>query len=191
MGFGLAYNHPLWEEQDYESAKVVLSKIKNISKLTQKEQDYIQAIRLLYGKGEKLVRDKSYSKAMKDIYRNYPNDLEAACFYSLSLLAVARNTVNKLRLQVEAGSIALEVFQKNPDHPCAAHYAIHAFDHPDLARLALPSAKRYAKISPHRTMLNICLPIFLFNLVCGPMPLTLIQMGGKLRLIGSKRKIYP
>jgi tetratricopeptide (TPR) repeat protein len=49
---------------------------------------------------------------------------------------------------VEAGSIALEVLQQNPDHPCAAHYAIHAFDHPDLARLALPSAKRYAKISP-------------------------------------------
>jgi hypothetical protein len=72
-GLAMAYNHPLWEEQDYKSAKVVLSKIKNISKLTQKEQDYIQAIRLLYGKGEKWVRDKSYSKAMKNIYHNYPN----------------------------------------------------------------------------------------------------------------------
>ena len=147
-GLAMSYNHPLWEEQDYESAKVVLSKIKNISKLTKKEQDYIHAIRLLYGTEEKQVRDKSYSKAMNNIYRNYPNDLEAACFYSLSMLGVARNTVNKLRLQVEAGSIALEVFQQNPDHPCAAHYAIHAFDHPDLARLALTSAKRYAKISP-------------------------------------------
>ena len=147
-GLAMAYNHPLWEEQDYESAKTVLSKIRNISKLTQKEKDYIQAIRLLYGKGEKLFRDKSYSKAMKRIYSNYPNDLEAACFYSLSVLGVARNTVKKLRLQVEAGSIALEVFQKNPNHPCSAHYAIHAFDHPNLARLALPSAKRYAKISP-------------------------------------------
>ena len=116
--------------------------------MTQKEKDYIQAIRLLYGKGEKLFRDKSYSKAMKRIYSNYPNDLEAACFYSLSLLGVSRNTVKKLRLQVEAGSIALEVFQQDPSHPCAAHYTIHAFDHPDLARLALASAKRYAKISP-------------------------------------------
>ena len=85
---------------------------------------------------------------MKKVYHDYPNDLEAACFYSLSILGVARNTVNKLRLQVEAGSIALEVFQKNPNHPCAAHYSIHAFDNPDLARLALPSAKRYAKIAP-------------------------------------------
>ena len=147
-GLAMAYNHPLWEEQDFKSAKVALSKIKNISSLTQREQDYIHAIRLLYGKGKKEARDKAYSKAMKNIYRNYPNDLEAACFYSLSVLGVARNTANKIRLQVEAGSIALEVFQQNPNHPCAAHYAIHAFDQPDLARLALPSAKRYAKISP-------------------------------------------
>jgi tetratricopeptide (TPR) repeat protein len=147
-GLAMAHNHPLWEDQDKKSASEALSKIKNLSKLTQREQDYIHAVRLLYGYDEKHRRDKAYSKAMENIYHKYPNDLEAACFYSLSKLGVARNTVNKLRLQIEAGAIALEVFQKNPDHPCAAHYAIHAFDHPDLARLALPSAKRYAKIAP-------------------------------------------
>ena len=147
-GQAMAHNHPLWEDQDKKSATEVLSKITELSKLTQREQAYIHAIRLLYGDDEKHIRDKAYSKAMENIYRNYPDDLEAACFYSLSKLGVARNRVNKLRLQVEAGAIALEVFQKNPDHPCAAHYAIHAFDHPDLALLALPSAKRYAKIAP-------------------------------------------
>ncbi|HIJ49723.1 MAG TPA: hypothetical protein HPP54_01480 [Nitrospinae bacterium] len=147
-GLAMAHNHPLWEDQDKKSASEALIKITEFSKLTQREQDYIYAVRLLYGDGEKQTRDRAYSKAMENIYRNYPDDLEGACFYSLSKLGVARNTVNKLRLQVEAGAIALEVFQKNPTHPCAAHYAIHAFDHPDLARLALPSAKRYAKIAP-------------------------------------------
>jgi tetratricopeptide (TPR) repeat protein len=147
-GLAMAYNHPLWEDQDKKSAKEALSKISDFSKLTPREQGYIHAVRLLYGDEEKNIRDKAYSKAMETIYHSYPNDLEAACFYILSKLGVARNSLNKLRLQVEAGAIALEVFQKNPDHPCAAHYAIHAFDHPDLARLALPSAKRYAKIAP-------------------------------------------
>jgi tetratricopeptide (TPR) repeat protein len=147
-GLAMAHNHPLWEDQDNKSASEALAKIRDLSKLTQREQDYIHAVRLLYGDGEKHIRDKAYSKAMENIYLSYPNDLEAACFYSLSQLGVARNTANKLRLQVEAGAIALEIFQKKPDHPCAAHYAIHAFDHPDLARLALPSAKRYAKIAP-------------------------------------------
>ena len=147
-GEAMAHNAPLWERQDSKSAKAALSKISNLTKLTQREQDYIQAVQLLYGKGEKTTRDKAYSKAMKKIYTKYPNDLEAACFYSLSLLGIARNTEKKVKLKVDSGAIALEIYEKNPYHPCAAHYAIHAFDHPDLARLALPSAQRYAKIAP-------------------------------------------
>lgn len=147
-GLAMAHNHPLWEDQDKKSAKEALAKISGSSKLTQRERDYIRAARLLFGDGEKRMRDKAYSRAMKNIYHKYPDDLEAACFYSLSILGVSINTTDKLRLQVEAGSIALDVFQKNPNHPCAAHYAIHAFDSPKLARLALPSAKRYAKIAP-------------------------------------------
>ena len=147
-GEAMAHNAPLWERQDSKSAKAALSKISDLSELTQREQDYIQAVQLLYGEGEKPTRDKAYSNAMREVYIKYPNDLEAACFYSLSLLGVARNAENKLRLQVEAGAIALDVFQQNPSHPCASHYAIHAFDSPDLARLALPSAQRYAKIAP-------------------------------------------
>ena len=147
-GQAMAHNAPLWERQDSKSAKVALSKISDLSKLTQREQHYIQAVQLLYGEGEKITRDKAYSKAMKKIYTQYPNDLEAACFYSLSLLGIARNTGKNIKLKVDSGAIALEIYEKDPDHPCAAHYAIHAFDHPDLALLGLPSAKRYAKISP-------------------------------------------
>ena len=152
-GIAMAHNHPLWEEQDAESAQAALAKIPKNAELTQREQDYIHAVRLLYGDGKKRdvkkpMRDKAYSKAMEKIYSTYPDDLEAACFYSLSLLGLARNAENKLPLQVESGAIALEIFQRSPDHPCAAHYAIHALDTPDLARLALPSAKRFAKIAP-------------------------------------------
>ena len=141
-GEAMAHNAPLWEQQDSKSAKVALTKISNLSKLTQREKYYIQAVQLLYGEGEKTTRDQAYSKAMNNIYTKYPNDLEAACFYSLSLLGIARNTKKNIKLKVDSGAIALEIYEKDPDHPCAAHYAIHAFDHPDLARLALPSAQR-------------------------------------------------
>ena len=147
-GQAMTYNHPLWEEQDLKSARAALSKIPSTLNITKREQDYIHATRLLFGKGNKTIRDEGYSKAMESIYKNYPKDLEAACFYSLSLLGIAKNSENKLPLQVEAGAIALDVFQKNSDHPCAAHYTIHAFDTPALARLALPSAKRFANIAP-------------------------------------------
>ena len=51
-------------------------------------------------------------------------------------------------MQAKAGAIALDVYEKNPSHPGAAHYIIHAFDDPEHAIIALPAARRYASIAP-------------------------------------------
>jgi tetratricopeptide (TPR) repeat protein len=147
-GEAMTHNKPLWEKQDAEAAKEALTNIKDISKITVRELAYLEAIMQLYGKGDKKSRDKAYANSMEKVYRSYPEDLEAACFYALSLLGEARHLDYKLRHQVKAGALAMEVFRKNPEHPCSAHYTIHAFDHPDLAILALPAAKRYAQIAP-------------------------------------------
>ena len=147
-GEAMTYNHPLWSEQDIAAAREVLAKIKETSKLTDRERAYIAAVRLLYGEGDKRTRDAAYSAAMEKIYRAYPDDLDAAAFYSLSLLGMVRPEDKSYRLQAKAGAIALEIYRKNPDHPGAAHYIIHAFDDPDHAILALPAARRYADIAP-------------------------------------------
>lgn len=147
-GEAMAYNHPLWREQDTEAAGMALAKIMDSNKVTPREHAYLSAVKVLYGAGEKPTRDKAYASAMENISRDYPEDLEAACFYALSLLGLARQSDDAYRLQIQAGAITLDIFRKNPDHPCAAHYTIHAFDHPDLAILALPAARRYAEIAP-------------------------------------------
>jgi len=145
-GEAMAYNHPLWSEQDIAAARQVLAKIKETPKLTERERAYLSAVRLLYGEGDKHARDVAYSAAMEKIYRAYPDDLDAAAFYALSLLGIGGE--KGYRLQAKAGAIALDVYQKNPNHPGAAHYIIHAFDDPDHAILALPAARRYASIAP-------------------------------------------
>ncbi len=147
-GEAMAFNHPLWAEQDTEAARKTLAKIKDTSKVTSRERAYVDAVRALYGEGDKLARDKAYSAAMERVYRAYPDDLEAACFYSLSLLGTVRPGDKGFRRQTLAGAIAFDVYQKNPDHPGAAHYIIHAFDDPEHAILALPAARRYAEIAP-------------------------------------------
>jgi hypothetical protein len=147
-GEAMAHNHPLWSEQDTAAARAVLAKIKETPKLTQRERAYLDAIKELYADGEKTSRNAAYSAAMERIYRDYPDDLDAAAFYSLSLLGLVRMEEKSYRLQARAGAIALEVYQKNPSHPGAAHYIIHAFDDPDHAILALPAARRYASIAP-------------------------------------------
>ena len=147
-GEAMAHNHPLWSEQDIAAARQVLTKIKETPKLTDRERAYIGAVRRLYGDGDKRTRDAAYSAAMEKVYRTYPDDLDAAAFYSLSLLGLVKGDDKTFSLQAKAGAIAMEVYKKNPNHPGAAHYIIHAFDDPEHAILALPAARRYADIAP-------------------------------------------
>lgn len=147
-GEAMAHNHPLWNEQDTEAARKVIAKIRDTGKLTARELDYLNAVKALYGEGDKHARNLAYAAAMEKLYRDHPNDLEAASFYALSLLGAVRPTDKGYRLQMQAGAIALDVYEKNSNHPGAAHYIIHAFDDPEHAILALPAARRYAEIAP-------------------------------------------
>ena len=147
-GEAMAHNHPVWHEQDAEAARKALGQIKDTEKLTERERAFIAAVRVLYGEGEKEERDRAYLAAMEKIYRENPDDLEAASFYSLALLGVHGYQVEGHRERMQAGSIALQVYAKNPNHPGAAHYIIHSFDDPEHAIVALPAAFRYAEIAP-------------------------------------------
>ncbi len=150
-GEAMAHNHPLWSEQDAVAARQVIAKIKDNAKLAKRERAYLEAVKVLYAEGGdrgKYERDSAYSAAMEKIYLEYPEDLDAAAFYSLSLLGLASPSDKGYRNQARAGAIALQVYEKNPNHPGAAHYIIHAFDDPEHAILALPAARRYADIAP-------------------------------------------
>jgi tetratricopeptide (TPR) repeat protein len=147
-GEAMTYNHPIWLQQDAEPARKALAKIKDVSRLTPRERAFIEAARILYGEGDKLARDLAYAAAMEKMHREFPDDLEVATFYSLSLLGTVRPGDKGFVRQMKAGAVALEVYQKNPNHPGAAHFVIHAFDDPEHAVLALPAAFRYARIAP-------------------------------------------
>lgn len=147
-GEAMTYNHPLWAQQDTEAGRRAVVKIKDSPKLSERERGFLEAVKLLYGEGDKLARDKAYSAAMEKLYKAQPDDQEAACFYALSLLGTVRPGDKGFQRQVLAGSIAQGVFKKNPDHPGAAHYIIHAFDDPQHAIIALVAARRYSEIAP-------------------------------------------
>ncbi|MGJ0491770.1 hypothetical protein [Methylobacter sp.] len=148
-GEAMAYNQTLWGKQDTEAARKALTHIKDGPRLTPRERAYLQAVKRLYGEGDEAARDKAYAVAMEKVCRDYPDDLEAAAFYALALLGSVRSgDPAGLRTRMQAGAIALEVARKEPDHPGATHYILHAFDDPDHAILALPAARRYAEIAP-------------------------------------------
>src|SRR4029077_19910 len=45
-------------------------------------------------------------------------------------------------------AIVSAILKKNPEHPGAAHYALHAFDDGEHAAMGLEAARTYAKIAP-------------------------------------------
>lgn len=147
-GEALSYNHSLWSRQDQDFARKTLAKIKDTSRLTPRERAYIDAAKILYGEGDKLARDIAYSKALEKIHADYPDDLDAAAFYALSILGTVRPGERGYERQLKAAAIAEEVERRNPLHPGATHYIIHAYDHPDYAKRGLNAARHYSQIAP-------------------------------------------
>ena len=147
-GEAMTLNHPLWAQQDRETALEVLAKLplRGDRNTTEREERYLDAVFVLYGEGDKPSRDVAYMDTMRQLHEDYPEDLEAAAFYSLSILGSVYE--RDFRTYMKAASIAEEVFAKQPKHPGAAHYLIHSYDDQIHAPLGLRAAREYSKIAP-------------------------------------------
>jgi tetratricopeptide (TPR) repeat protein len=146
-GEALTYFHFVWGDEDLVAARAVFEKIPRSARISPRERDFLDAARELVGQGDKDKRWTAYAGAMSGLHRKYPADDEAATLYAVALLGVSPRS-GSFRPYAEAGAIGLEVLARNPSHPGAAHYVIHAFDDADHAIIALPAALRYAKIAP-------------------------------------------
>jgi tetratricopeptide (TPR) repeat protein len=153
-GIAMSNYHPVWAPPtpaELQKGLAAVEKAKAVGAKTQREKDYIAAIDTFYEDADKLdhrTRALAYEKVMEQLYVRYPQDHEAAIFYALALLGTAQPTDKTYAKQKQAGEILNKVLAYEPQHPGVAHYLIHSFDYPQLAYLALPAARSYAKIAP-------------------------------------------
>jgi hypothetical protein len=154
-GESLSYNHPLNSQMDFKEPRAVLARLgpdraARVAKApTDREKGFMNAVEDLWGEGDSRQRRLAYMNAMERLYKQFPNDDEVKTFYALSILSGSTAVDDRTsRMNVKAGSLAMEVFKRNPNHPGAVHYIIHAFDDPVHAPLALEAAQVYAKIVP-------------------------------------------
>ena len=153
-GEGMSAWHQLWDHPDAARIEKELAGLKKAEKVkakTERERDYIAALRTFYSNSDKLdhkQRAKAYSDAMEKVYQKYPDDHEAAAFYALSLLASEPAGDTTFADRKKAGAVLEKLFDAEPNHPGVAHYLIHSYDKPQLAQLGLPAARRYAQIAP-------------------------------------------
>ena len=151
-GEALTWWHPLWPTTDLAASRAVLAKMgpDAASRIalgkTQRERDYLRTIEILFAEGSKQVRRDAYSQALKRLHEKYPEDLDAAAFYALSILA--RSNGRKYHYYMQAGAITEEILDKNPLHPGGLHYNIHSYDDTIHAPLGLRAARNYYKVAP-------------------------------------------
>ncbi len=146
-GDAMAYSHPIWGEEQVQSARAALARVKNEGELKPTERAHLAAARALYGPGDIGERHRAWLEQTERAHRAFPQDDELALQQALALMANSARFKDTGRL-MQATAIAMDVFQRKPNHPGAAHYFIHACDTPDHAVLALPAARKYARIAP-------------------------------------------
>lgn len=153
-GIAMSLYHPLWDPPlvpDLRQGLAAIATARPLASSTEREKAYIAAIESYYGNWENLdhlSRALKYEKAMEQLYIQYPEDHEAAIFYSLAILGTALPSDKTYAKQIQAGEILEKIFELEPNHPGVAHYIIHCYDFPELASRALPAARKYAVIAP-------------------------------------------
>jgi hypothetical protein len=146
-GDAMAYDRA-WDDRDAAKGRAALARVSGEETLTPKERAFLGVARADYEKDLTSDAHAAWLAAAAAMHRDYPDDDEVTLQYALALLFNYNGDDAHVREQMEAGALALQVLQHNPQHPGAAHYAIHAFDSPEHAILALPAARLYARIAP-------------------------------------------
>jgi tetratricopeptide (TPR) repeat protein len=153
-GVAMTYYHPLWApptETELAAGRKAAETAERLGAKSDRERQYIAAIGAFYiepAPREPRARAAAYSAAMEKLASTHKDDDEAQIFLALSLLGTAPPNDATFANQKRAAKLVEPLIAKNPQHPGVLHYTIHAFDAPELASLALPAARVYAKVAP-------------------------------------------
>jgi tetratricopeptide (TPR) repeat protein len=153
-GVAMSNLHPLWAPPtpaELRTGGEGAAKARQVGASTTRERSFIDAINTFYNDADKIthaIRMAAYERAMAGVATAHPQDDEAAILHALALLGIASPNDKTYAKQKEAAQILNRILPRRPEHPGISHYLIHSFDYPELATLALPAARSYAKLAP-------------------------------------------
>ncbi len=134
---GPNYNLPADNAQRKLAYRSMRKAIKHSVHASQKEKDYINALSKRYTKNvektDQGTLDLSFKNAMKELYKKYPDDPDAATLYAESMMNLKpwqlwNKDGTPAQGTEEIISVLESVLKKYPDHPGANHYYIHAVE---------------------------------------------------------------
>jgi tetratricopeptide (TPR) repeat protein len=124
---------------------------------TPKERAYIEALSKRYSSdptANRATLDSAYAEAMGLVAYAYPQDDDAATLYVEALMDLrpwnywTNGGRPKAPSTLEQLAVVEKVVKRNPNHPGACHYYIHAIEASNEARKALPCAERLGTMMP-------------------------------------------
>ena len=153
-GEAMTHNHPLWEEQDRDAARAILTRLaptreaRAAKARSPRTAAWLEAVETLYGEeGTKEERDLAYLATMRAMLEKYPEDIDVRAFTGLAVLGSSHGG-RQVPIYMEAAGILEPGFMTHERHPGILHYLIHSYDDPVHAPLGERMAERYATVAP-------------------------------------------
>jgi tetratricopeptide (TPR) repeat protein len=135
----------------------VLNAQRHAPKASAAEQDYIRALAKRYAstdaKSDWKKFHQEYSEAMRELVKKYPDDLDVATMFAESLMMLRPWQLWTADGQPAPGTLELvavleSVLRRNPEHPGANHFYVHAVEASNNLERAIPSAMRLMTLVP-------------------------------------------
>jgi tetratricopeptide (TPR) repeat protein len=134
-----------------EIAQAAIAQARQTGAKTQRERDYIDAVGSYYrdwASHSERERQETRSKAYEALAAKYPADDEAQIFNALYIAGTQKQSDQTYAAYARSAAILEKQFAKYPNHPGVAHYLIHVYDAPPLAKTGLAAARRYSGLAP-------------------------------------------
>ena len=153
---GPNYNLPIDSERNKKAVEAVAKAQALTSHASQREKEYVAAIATRYvaePPADRAPLDRAFSHAMGDLSKRHPDDLDAATLYAESLMDLRPwqlwNPDGSAAPGTEVILAVLEsVLKRDPNHPGANHYYVHATEASPHPERALASADRLKTLVP-------------------------------------------
>jgi hypothetical protein len=132
------------------AGRTAVSAMNKIDSLSDLERAFAESATAFYLADTASYRERirAWANAQKSTYEQFPDNVEAATFYALSLLATAPGSDKEFGQQKRAADLLEEFSKRTQLHPGVYHYLLHANDNRAMYSSGLPYAEKYAEIAP-------------------------------------------
>ena len=154
-GIAMTLFQPLWPTRptpdDLRRGWAAVEAARAIGTKARREEMLIEAAAAFFqdpDSGDYWTRIVRWEKAMQDAFAAVPGDDEIAVFHALAHLAAAPTDTIPRPRSAEAAEVLLAVLERQPRHPGAQHYLVHANDAPGREGESPEIVSRYAAEAP-------------------------------------------